>query len=123
MISRVLPPSEWHRLDVTGFPPIQPCANPPDTEVIVVEDEGRIVASMYVMRFTHLEGAWVDPRFKGNAGVVSRLLKRAKESACRFPESWAVAFTDRDDVSGLVSRLGGVKIPVESFVMPMERKV
>lgn len=123
MNARILPPEEWGRLPaLTGMPNFSPIMNPPDTEVIVVERDGEIVASMAVMRMTHFEAAWVHPSVKGNAGVVRRLLNASFDSARRFPERFAVAMCNERAVSDLLVRLGGSRMPVDSYAVPVGEK-
>ena len=104
------------------MPNFSPIVNPPDTEVIVVERDGEIVASMAVMRMTHFEAAWVHPSVKGNAGVVRRLLNACFKSAQRFPERFAIAMCNERAVSDLLLRLDGVKMPVDSYAVPTQEK-
>jgi len=123
MKARILDPDEWGKLSVTGFPAIIPLVNPPDTEVIVVEDGERIVASMAVMRLTHFEAAFVDPEYKANPGVIRALLAACFESSNRFPEEWAMALADDPRVSSLLAKMGGVKMdPLDIFIVPTREK-
>ena len=118
MNTRLLPLAEWDRLAVTGLPPFLPHVRPEDINVVVVEEDGKIVASLAVMRMTHWEAAWVDKDRRGNGGIVRALLKGAVEASRPFTSHWVIAQADQEHVKDILSRLGGVKIPdVESYVM------
>jgi len=116
-MARVLPLAEYERLSVTGMPPFVPAVRPEDTEVIVVEEDGRIVASVGVLRIPHYEGWWIAPDYRGNAGVIRRLLKGAMQAALPWSSGWVWAAADTDHVRDLMRRLGGVELPVTSYAL------
>jgi hypothetical protein len=116
MRTRVLEPSEWQRLGA-GFPQFLQYVRPEDIEIVVVEDDDdEIAASMGVMRTTHLE-----PKYRGNAGVVRQLLRGTADAAQRWGASWLLAFAADDAVRQHLTRLGGVKLPVDSYVLKVGR--
>lgn len=121
MKARVLPPEEWDRLGVTNLPPITPYVRPQDIEVVVVEDGDKIVASMAVMRLTHFEGAWIDPQYRGNAGLVRMLLHSATEEARAWTDNWVIAGAADDRMRDILARLGGVKIPMDTYALGLGR--
>ena len=55
-MARVLPRDEWDRLEPTGVKLLAPSLRDEDSEVLVIEDAGRIVATMGTYRVTHFEG-------------------------------------------------------------------
>ena len=123
MITRVLDRSEWDRLsDESGLKALLPYVSPDMVDVIAVEDEGRLVACWAVIKMTHLEGCWIDPEYRGNAGVALRLLKKAREVA--GPMKWAFTGAEQGEVHvhGLIERLGGVSIPIDTYAFPMVEK-
>ena len=89
---------------------------PGDAQVVVVESEGRIVASMTVLRMTHLEGTWVDPEHR-NAGTVRALLRAAGEAARKWSNGWVVTSADDDQVRGILGRMHAVKLPVDTYLL------
>lgn len=122
MISRVLDPSEWTSLsDESGLKQLLPYVSPENVDVIGIEDEGRLVACWAVMKLTHLEGCWIDPEYRGNAGVALRLLRKAREVAGPMP--WVMTGAEHGDVHvhNLIERLGGVQIPMDTYAFPMAR--
>ena len=113
MTTRILPKAEWGRLWETGLPPLLQKA--PDADVYVVEDGGRVVGCVAALRVTHLEGLWVAPEYRGNAGLGRRLIRGAKALAARCEWVWAGA--DTDCMRSIVERLGGVRLKLDSYVM------
>lgn len=73
MITRVLPPEEWIRLDPAKMklPAIERAAV--NGDVLVVEDHGEIVGCWSVMTCVHVEGLWIDPRYRRKVAVGRRL--------------------------------------------------
>src|SRR5262245_54852100 len=104
MIIRILPPTEWLRLrgeDLTFLRQVPA----DDATVIVVEEGQRIVASMHVVRATHIEGAWIDPEFR-NAGVTRGLCRKAWDEARKTGVRWAFTGAADDRMRGILERLG-----------------
>ena len=119
MKARVLSPEEWSTLDVSGMPQIGPTLRDDDVQIVAVEDEGRVVATMAVLRVTHFESLWIDPAYRGNAGVARRLLKRAIEAAKKWTDSWVWGASDTAHMSDIIKRCSGNAVPVESFIIPI----
>lgn len=118
MNTRVLPREEWHRLAETNNPQICGSVPPDDVRVVVVEDGGKIVGSMAVIRVTHLENIWLE---KPRAGVASALIKAAHAEARQWAKGWIMANVGwgRDRVAESVEAFGGSKIPVDTYLMPL----
>lgn len=119
MRTRVLPPEEWSRLTLEQVPSVLPCIRPEEMEVIVVEDGDRIVACVSVMRMTHLDGVWVAPEYRGNAGVGRRLLRGMRESAERWCESFLAAGASNEHAENLIEKMGGIRMPMDHYVIPV----
>lgn len=75
---RVLPPDEWYRLDETLSAQAWRHLDPARTEMIVVEDGNRIVGHVAHFLHPHLEGAWIDPAYRGKVAVGRRLLRAVR---------------------------------------------
>lgn len=119
MRARVLPASEYARLERTGMP-LFPGVRPEDVDVVVVEDGEKVVACMTVLRATHFEGAWIDPEHR-NAGVTRALLGLATALAeCRGSQ-WVFAGAENGDerMRGILARLGGTRAPMDTYVLPL----
>ena len=119
MKTRILPPDEWHKLN-TGFPPLGTTLRPEDAQVIVVEDGDRIVASVGVFRITHFESLWIDPEYSGNAGLGRRLMRAAVEAARKWTDQWVWGASGTSKMNTYLYRMGGRKMPVETFVVPLQ---
>lgn len=116
-MTRILPRSEWHRLDADGRTLFETL--PPEcVSVVVVEEGGEIVGEMGVMRAAHFEGVRIAPEWRGNAGVTRALLRAAWEQASEWSGDWFLAHAENGRVGGLLERLGGRQIPVRTYMMP-----
>jgi hypothetical protein len=119
MIARVLPPAEWSRLNGTEAELLWPHFNPEHTRVIVVEEEGQIVATWTLLRVVHAECLWIAPSHRGLFGVTKRLLRSMRTIA----EDWNVGAvwtgSLSEHVTSLIRRLGGKPPPFESFILPV----
>lgn len=122
MKARVLPPEEWVRITMRELqPPLWPSMNPDDVEIVVVEDDGEIVATMSLLRVVHMESVWIDPRWRGNAGVVRRLLGATIGPIKQWARSWFVANAADDSVRDILRRLGGIELPIDTYMMHIEK--
>lgn len=119
MKARILPKEEWSRLSITGIAPIQETLRPEDVQVIVVEDGDRIVASMGAFRVTHFESLWIDPEYRGNAGLGRRLLKAGITAARKWTDKWVWGASDTPHMNDVILRLGGKRIPIETYMIPL----
>lgn len=120
MIARVLPPEEWPRLVGTEAETAWPHFDPENTRVLVVEDGGEIVATWTVMRVVHVECLWAKPSHRGMFGVAKRLLKAMRETASAWGARNVVTGSVSPHVTDLIRRFGGMPMPCESFVLPVE---
>lgn len=121
-MARVLPRDEWDRLEPTGVRLLAPSLRDEDSEVLVIEDAGRIVATMGTYRVTHFEGLWIDPEYRGNAGLARRLMKAGIDSAKKWTDQWVWAASGNDHTDDLMTRMGGVKMPTDTFVIPISEE-
>jgi hypothetical protein len=116
--SRVLPEAEWGRLK--DLPPMGPLSWP-----VVAEDEtGEIRGYWIVMTAVHVEPIWIDPRFRGNAGMLRKLWRGVrgvlKELNCKF----AVAVVMRDNPpTHAIERLGFQKVNGDLWYAPVDGTV
>lgn len=122
MIARVLDPSEWGKLaDTTKLPQIGPTMRPEDVKIIAVQDGDQIVATMAVLRVVHLESLWISPTYRGNASLGRQLIRKACELANRWTDKWVWGASDTPHMTDIIKRVGGIQIPVESFMIPVGR--
>lgn len=121
MITRILPPVEWDRLDqFHSKPTIWPFMRPEDIDVLVCEIDGEIVGAMFVMRVTQVEGLEIGGEYRGNAGVFRSLLRLARKVARSKSSEWAFACVGTEEMGDMLTRMGGQRLPVENFVIPVE---
>lgn len=129
MIARVLPKAQWPADHEP--PPLLKFIPEDEIAMVVVQDgKGKIVARWYVFQATHFEGLWIDPEFRGNAGVIRPLLRQAYALPLMRGERWAFSGaaigsdgTFDDKVDYLLQRLGGQLQPVRTYVVPVGPKM
>ena len=116
MIARVLPKEEWHRLGDLPISELVEFVRPEDVRIVVVEKDEKIVATMTVMRITHLEGTWIDPEHR-TPGTVRALLREAAQQSSEWTNSWVITGAVTKEISDIIKRMGGLAWPMESFVL------
>ena len=117
MHSRILPPEEYGRLSVTGLHPILSDFRPEDMRVVVIEQNGEILATTTVVRTVHLESLWVKPG--SGAGVIRQLLRKVVDVGLQWGRI-AFAQSCRENVRNILGRLSGKKLDVETYILPLE---
>lgn len=118
MTTRILDATEWARVP-TDLQAVLPHVVPSDAQVLVVEDEGRIVASWAVLRVVHLEGLWIDPAYRGRVSVARQLYTATVEAARRWTSGWAMTGADSDAVRGLLETAGAQRLTMDTYVLPL----
>lgn len=116
--ARILPPEEWSKLERTQIPNLGRFVRPEDIAVVVVEDEGKVIACLSVLKATHFEGLWIDPE-RRNAGVVRSLLRQATAMARVWSNGWAFGGAADECMGKFLGRLNGVKLPMDLYMMPL----
>lgn len=88
-------------------------------ETVVVEEGDRVVGTMSVLQVPYIESAWLD-RDHRNAGVVRALVRGAWDVASADGAAWGFSAAGNEDqnVSRVLTRLGGTLLPVRLFMMP-----
>jgi hypothetical protein len=117
--SRILPPEEWERLAGTEAETVWPVLDPENARVLVVEEDGEIVATWTAMRVVHMECIWVKPSHRGLVSVARRLFMGLREiaSAWGARRVWTASLSP--EVTGLIERFGGEPIPGAHFLLPL----
>jgi len=118
MIARVLSPEEYPRLVGTECEALWPQL-PESARVLVVEDNGCIVATWTLLQMVHAECIWIAPTHRGSFGVVRRLLGKMRETAAEWGVSKVITGSLSPYVSNLIRRIGGVPVQGESFLLPI----
>jgi len=118
MQTRVLGPEEWlERGSSTLAAPLVQYVTPENVSLVVVEDEGKMVASVAAIRVTHFEGLWMDSAHRGNPGIMRGLLRKATSVAKERGEHWVIAGADGEQMRGFTKRLGGIILPLDFYLM------
>lgn len=121
MKARILDPSEWDEINVGALPEVMKYCNPRDLDVVVVERDVEIVASVLFMRVPHFESLWIDPKHRGNAGVFRALIRQAFELPRAAADTWVLAdAADEDEcMRSICERLQGTELPRRFFALPV----
>jgi ribosomal protein S18 acetylase RimI-like enzyme len=77
------------------------------------------LASLSVLQATHFEGVWVDPEYRKHPGVMRALLRQAAAIAEARGESWVFGGAASDEMRVYLWRLGGAKVPMDTFWLPV----
>ena len=117
MITRVLPPDEWSRLEGTEAGPLWTYLDPQRAEVLVVEEDGQIIGSWVLINMLHAECLWVAPAHRGRSAVLRRLftgLVRVMTGG-GIPTVWTASASPA--VTAMLDHLGAQKIPGDHYAM------
>jgi len=68
------------------------------------------------MRVPHIEGFWMAPEAKGNAGITRALWKAATAQASDWSRVWYYANAADQATRDTLLRLGGRWMPMETFM-------
>jgi hypothetical protein len=118
LTSRELPWQEWPKLAGTGLEAGLGRLAPSFAKVVVVEDEsGAVVACWAAMLMVHAEGLWIAPEHRLQVGVAVRLWRQMKRAVRAFGASSVMTGADRDDIAQLLEAHGGVKVPMQEYVL------
>lgn len=121
MTSRVLPIAEWDRLAETGLDlATWRQVDPHTLQVVIVEDEGRIVACWATMACRHVEGFWLHPDHRRRGGALRRLFVGMRTLLRELGATTVITQAQADDVHQLLTAAGGVPIAGTSFLLPVD---
>lgn len=118
MTTRCLPPSEWSRLDPAKMklPAIEVASV--DGNVIVVEDHGEIIGCWSVMTCVHVEGLWIDPRYRKKVAVARRLWNAMREIVkTRGAKGALMCVVTDDNCQRLQSQFHGTEVLGKHFAV------
>ena len=118
MTARVLPPEEWDRLTATEAPHYANLVPSRDAWIVVAEDGDEIIGVLTIFKGMHFEGLWTTPE-RRNAGVIRSLLRTAGGIAREDEQRIVFATADDEKMSGIMQRLGGARLPSETYVLPV----
>lgn len=119
--SRVLPLAEWDRLRETALDlAVWGTIDPAAAIVVVVEDDGVIVACWGTFPCRHVEGFWVRPDHQKRGGVLRRLFVGMRTVLTELGATAVVTQADTPDVADLLRAAGATRVPGESYLLPVD---
>lgn len=125
MTTRTLPVEEWPRLKGTDAERVWPTLDPLRTVIVVVEDQGVIVAHHILLFVLHAEALWVHPDYrKGLVG--GRLWQAVKRAVQAIGVRGVMTGAMDDEVKALIAKVGGTRLqtpdgaPIQHYTIPME---
>lgn len=119
MITRVLPIEEWPRLKGTEAERLWPMLDPTRSQVLVVEDAGRILGCWVLMWQMHAECVWVAEDQRKGTAVQRRLWEAMQEQAEKAQAGAVITGAISDDVRSLLEKHGAKKIPGDAYAIPI----
>lgn len=120
MRARVLPVEEWPRLAGTDAETVWPMLDPQRTAIVVVEDQGVIVAHHILLFVLHAEALWVHPDYRGTTTAAGRLWQAVKRAVAGCGSRGFVTASMSAQVEALIAHVGGVEVPGKQFVINVE---
>jgi len=119
MIARLLPPEEWTRLAGTEAEEFVPYLKQDAAKVIVVEQDGAIIACQVLQPILHAEGIWIHPDHRKRSSAGRRLWDMVKSTAREhFGVQWMATGCASADVERLLAHVGAVKLP-DHYMIPV----
>ena len=108
---------------LAGLPILDPAPMLPAHRVqtVVVEEAGKLVATMSVLTVPYIESAWLD-RDHRNAGVVRALVREAWDVASADGAVWGFSAASDPAVEKVLTRLGGTPLPARFYLLPFYAK-
>ena len=116
MTRRQLPPEEWDKLKGTTLEGYAPHMDPRRTRVVVVEDEGQIVACVALMFVLNAHGLW------GKTGAMSKeawmlLFDGFNEAATSAGVDAVMAGADTPMMARLLAKHDGAPLEMQPYVL------
>ena len=117
MTHRILPASEYARLETTYLGPLRH-AIPADARVVVVEnDDGRIVASWLAFKQVHLEGCSLAEDYRRNPAVVRHLFQGMQDALGELGAARVYTAAVDDQVRRMLRKMGASQLDGDHYVM------
>lgn len=120
--ARILPYDEWSK--VADRPPFDQAGLPDESvaahwEIIVVEDDGEIVASCSLSDQVHWDGFSVNPSHQGNPAVFRQLLVYSllQLQTAQVPGAHLTVPENQPGLEAMVERFGFVRAPGHLYVI------
>lgn len=120
MISRLLPQSEWARLQTTSVGDLWQQLDPAFASVLVVEDEDRLLGACVVLTVLHPECFWVADDHRHSGRVAWRLWEGIQAMARGFKMRTVAGAAISDEMRDLLQHLGAERLPGDHYVLPVK---
>lgn len=120
MTLRELPLDEWPRLSACQFGDLWQGLKPEDTTVLVIEQDGEIVAHWCLLRIYHVEGLWIRHDYRQRLSVARRLWLGMRALAAGMGARAVMTGADTDEIRAMLTRVGATKLPFDSYVLPIQ---
>ena len=122
MTARVLPPEEWPRLEGTEAEALWPHLDPSRAQIVVMEEDGTIIATQTLMWVLHAECWWVHPTWRGRLSVIRKLWASVQCVARKMgAKTLATAATD-DGVRAILGRIGARQLAGIHYVIALQER-
>jgi GNAT superfamily N-acetyltransferase len=119
MTTRILPQSEWAKLQETEAGAVWRLLDPLKTRIVVMEDQGVIVGCHVLTFVLHAECFWVHPAYRG-AGIAQRLWKAVQAVAQTLGAKTIATAACDDRLGRVLERMHAVKLPGDHFVLAVK---
>lgn len=117
MTTRILPQAEWPRLSGTEAETLWPYLNPANSQVLVVEEEEKIIGCWVLMQVLHAECVYIAPEHRQRSSVARRLLRGMKQLAYAAGMGGVYTAAISDDVKQLLAKLGATRVPGDPYML------
>lgn len=118
LIARTLPPDEWAAklvgTSLEGMP-----LNPEHALVVVVEQDGVVVACWSAQTVVHVEGLWEKDGHRGGAGVGRALLTHMVAELLKAGVVEAITQSDSSPIDAMLEKVGARRVPGIAWVLPL----
>lgn len=120
MTHRILPRADYARLDGTYLAPAVPYLAA-DTQVVIVEQDDRIISHWTLMKAPHVECVWTHPDYRASGAAMRQLLAGMRDLAVSEGIARVITSVEADDavVHRLLHHLRADKLP-DSYVFSIE---
>lgn len=122
MITRILPPEQWARLDDVGAETVWKLLDPAHAQILVIEDQGQIVGTLTLLSVLHAECLWIKPSHRKGYGVMKRLLDGMWAGARARGVSALWAGSVSETMTNILHRIGASQVPGQAYVFPVKEE-
>lgn len=122
MTTRLLPSSEWARLDGFACAAMLPFLTDDSGRVLVAEEDGRIVGAAVLWQEVRFDGFEVTPDQRYRSTATRALLTLAADESCKIGAGLVVSAPKNAAIEQLIQRCDGIRLP-GTYQWSLERAV